>query len=881
MKTAEEKGTNMNKALVGVASVLLLGATAVNAGVSATWTGAQDGFWTNANNWAEGVIPGQYRDLAGNLAGAICGTATFGSDALTGNRVTTIDFDGVYSISNLFTTGTAAFTYGTSSTQEVPLEALGTFSAAETPDTPPATMVALLRLGIDDVILGYGAGTMTIRNNSRSLFTLNDWGTHRKGNVEGIVSQPGVKFTGSGDIRLAGSFKTMSAGLSYVMAHFAQTGRFVFGASTAFRQLNFDKDDNGQETLRRIEIEKDVEVKTSECGNCYYFNTPTDVSGEGTLYFGYKRGKVMTVLPSRPVNISCNVSAKSFNNPASDDEVDPLRLIVSYGVGPLTITGANDIKGVVTTPCGADTSKPPVFAAPTFGCKGTYGNFGDCTFRMGDKSSLRYLGEGETMDRDIGITNYSAVAQSSTFNLQQCGTGMWNVTSPVTLLGNLPAGVLVLSNGTEHAEATFSGTLAANISVEKRGGGTWTFAPTSTYTDKIVLKGGVLRIGASMHISSLDPASGTSVVRINDGCELELDGVSRTGSATVEIIPGADSVVKVNNVTPGVAIPGVTICGVPATVDAEGNLVILSDGSLAIWKQATSGDWSIAANWAGGYLPSKERETFITANGGSYTVTLDQDWGVTNTLVKNANGGTSRLMVTNGATLTVTGHCTDDTFAIAEGGRVDIVDATLRIEDLAGPDGNPSTASPLKLKGGELYLGGTGALYHVSPPIAKMTVSSGNMDSRLFFGTGTTTFGGDSTFQIVPETNQVVGGKSRSSVFCVYVRGAAAGETAILRFTDRAHPAFGGNNAYELHLGGNNDTALLEFDSAFEGTGNDLWMQKYIGDSSGCGTLRFLRGKYVGKGYDSFLVGVRRDCAAPYERLESRQRPRGPKRCRP
>jgi hypothetical protein len=55
------------------------------------WTGAEDGFWTNANNWAEGKVPGRYETPAGRM-GAAGDTAVFG-DALKGKAATTIDFD--------------------------------------------------------------------------------------------------------------------------------------------------------------------------------------------------------------------------------------------------------------------------------------------------------------------------------------------------------------------------------------------------------------------------------------------------------------------------------------------------------------------------------------------------------------------------------------------------------------------------------------------------------------------------------------------------------------------------------------------------------------------------------------------------------------------
>ena len=37
----------------------LLALASVGGAETLHWTGSQDGFWTNANNWAENKVPGQ------------------------------------------------------------------------------------------------------------------------------------------------------------------------------------------------------------------------------------------------------------------------------------------------------------------------------------------------------------------------------------------------------------------------------------------------------------------------------------------------------------------------------------------------------------------------------------------------------------------------------------------------------------------------------------------------------------------------------------------------------------------------------------------------------------------------------------------------------
>ena len=50
--------------------LVAVGAFVAVAATAATWTGAQDAFWTNAANWAEGAVPGKYYAPDGTLAGA-------------------------------------------------------------------------------------------------------------------------------------------------------------------------------------------------------------------------------------------------------------------------------------------------------------------------------------------------------------------------------------------------------------------------------------------------------------------------------------------------------------------------------------------------------------------------------------------------------------------------------------------------------------------------------------------------------------------------------------------------------------------------------------------------------------------------------------------
>ena len=96
--------------------------------VNGVWTGVENAFWTNANNWAGGVVPGRY--VVSNGAGGLitngtgCCTATFNDVAA--DAATTIDLDGLLSVTNITVSGaTSVFTLGTGSEQQIPIESGG------------------------------------------------------------------------------------------------------------------------------------------------------------------------------------------------------------------------------------------------------------------------------------------------------------------------------------------------------------------------------------------------------------------------------------------------------------------------------------------------------------------------------------------------------------------------------------------------------------------------------------------------------------------------------------------------------------------------------------------------------------------------------------
>ena len=176
----------MNKAIKSVFLVLGIGAFLQVSGVVsyATWTGAENGYWTNANNWVDGQVGGRWfaKDAGGHVVtnGALGCTVYFDENGASG--ATTINFDGVCSASNIIVRGGSAaprYTFGTSSTQILPIEAVPGSSLNQFTVDASVTRAPIIR-----AIFGFGNGigeaggntSVYLYNNSADTVVINDFG---------------------------------------------------------------------------------------------------------------------------------------------------------------------------------------------------------------------------------------------------------------------------------------------------------------------------------------------------------------------------------------------------------------------------------------------------------------------------------------------------------------------------------------------------------------------------------------------------------------------------------------------------------------------------------------------------------------------------------
>ncbi len=796
------------------------------------WTGAEDGRWTNPNNWQEKTVPGRYKDADGNTVGQKGDIVVFG-DNLTGNKVTTIDFTNVYSISNLLTEGTTQYTYGTSASQYVTIEPYGMFSAAETPETPAALVPAKVKFGIELMNTTWGGETMTLRNNSTKEFVLGEWVTgsqspDRPAGASG--GQPGLWVSGSGDIRLS---KKNSA---YMFMRIAMSGKLIIDAPTNPRAFEIKALDGAGP--QRIEITAQGSLYPSECGNYFGAIRETIFTGEGTFMFGAGPKKATEYTPQYPVTFHCPVANHYIG---SEPPEGCVTLNFQTGAGVLTMVGKNTMEGLVYV------GQSGILATDAFGLRGTYGGFGDMDFLFAGNGTLRHTGGDDTTDRIITLTNRTANAAGAV-RLEQMGTGPWTVTSPLALAGGLTSGTLSLK-GKLKAPATFAGTIDSRISIANVDSDVWTFTPQNDYTGAISVSGGELGLGKSLHLASLTATSGSTVIRVEAGCTIEIDALSAAADKKLNfVLMGDDARVKFAS---GTVLPaGVTLNGHPVVVNEDGYLTMVTAG-VNIWKNAVSGLLGDAANWMGGVAPDFTQDTYIDAFGGDYTVTLDgSEVTMTNIFMNNHGSGTATLLVTNGATLNVKGHTTaKSVLNVGEGAKIDVVDSTLMLIDQGGKDGDKTNRSSVSLDRGEISVRGTSEFVMRGILLDEYTGSNNhNLDTQFGFGTGTVTFDDDAVFRTV----KVTGGKT---VYCYEIQPTRSGETATMSFKGNSRIDA---SAWSLALRCNYGRATMEIDTGYTGemTG---WNCNHIGVENGIGEFILTRGKLKNNGWDYMWVATPRN----------------------
>lgn len=689
--------------LLGLVSILAM--TFECSALVGHWSGAEDGFYTNANNWVEGVVPGRYLALNGEgqlVTNGVTGASVVFGDDLTGNRATTIDFDGVYSMTNLTVEATAnRYTLGISAAQCIPIESRGMFNGGAREDVQVPTIVAWIGIGVGSDTTGYGTDFHNFRNDSAETLVLPMFHvTNRVMTmiVDGVpkavttANEFGLRFYGSGAMRLTKNYSTArvgNAGGGAPHIDVYSTGTLYLDATLPFRNFTYKNETSADNNkLRRMVVGANGNLN-NVAGFYAALTTngslPVEISGEGVFTQGSGGNAGASYNPHvKSGMLSCfsriEVSSRmalSESRPTGYENF-VLGLWFTSGSGPLVLNvpeGGSTVKGRFRF---TSSTANAVLELPRIGLRGTYGAHGDEDFSFCNNGILRYTGVGETTDRYIAITNQlaqnkdTAAAYPASGTLEQAGTGEWRVTSPVALEGP-SSGTLTFKNDVA-PDGVYAGTMAGNVSVVKTGTGRWKFDSDTGYTGSTTVSAGTLYItkGGSIAASSgVSLAAGAQLVFEGDeaplvqscpaltvagvgtkivvgrGCTVTFADIAQTSGGTLDIVTEDDAAVKIAGKT-GDAPNYITINGRKAAFDAEGK----------VKKYTVSVSETIDVH--GGVIRNGAAGVGIVDGGDLGDVTLSQDATTVSAVVQQANEDAT-VVVADNQTLTAA------TLAIDEG----------------------------------------------------------------------------------------------------------------------------------------------------------------------------------------------------------------------
>ncbi|MEI8107318.1 MAG: autotransporter-associated beta strand repeat-containing protein [Verrucomicrobiota bacterium] len=189
------------------------------------------------------------------------------------------------------------------------------------------------------------------------------------------------------------------------------------------------------------------------------------------------------------------------------------------GSGTLKLAGANTYSGqtIVTGGTLSVESMNRVVNGVGKSSLGAPKTASDGEIMMSGGSTLVYTGKGEETDRTLNFPG-----ARDTITLDQSGTGLWKLISPLVISGYAENKTLVLT-GTGAGGGELAGNLEdpydrkgkATTSVTKTGAGTWTLSGKNTYTGLTTVTGGTLALSQSL--------GEAAEVAIASGATLELN----------------------------------------------------------------------------------------------------------------------------------------------------------------------------------------------------------------------------------------------------------------------------------------------------------------------------------------------------------------------
>lgn len=657
---------------VVVGSVLSAGAAEY------AWTGASDGYWTNAANWTVSgavatVPPGRYLSSgeSGVVTNGVTGdTATFGP--VGAGAATTVNVDGVVSVLTVKFDGaeTPAYTIGLAATPNLKVEASG---GVKVEKSVSADQVFNARVAT--------SGTEYWTNDGTGLLRFaNGFNGHTDGHY--------MYFYGTGDISIAKNFGNASR------VYLRGTGRLICDGTTTgnyFKMIYADVVAGLEGKWRHIEITSGSYLRThdgSKPSVPIAANENILVDGAGTFQPGVWNGEFrFTVASGKTMTI------RAANLVVHDGESARLSFFRVKGEGTLNME----------TPCKNWYGQHVIEETGTLatdligvkGCAYTASHIGKGNVSIGYQGSgtFAYTGAGETTDRDLGLLG----AVTGTLRNSGTGTLTWNgsvtqavagasvridaATAPIVFGGDLstdfPVGLILAGSKAISFGDVQEGVNAVTIE------GVYTLPSFDLFPDATCYRfaGGDLTVPATDGTSvmqGLALASGTGVLRVPDGSTLRIASVQSSGGK-LNIVRGDSVSIQIEDQT-GFDLESVTIDGYKVAFDTDGKTLVplVSD-----WKAAEDGSWSEAEKWTAG-VPSGRTWANITAAGADYTVSVDEE----PSFPFGMRIGTGSADATATLSFGVSSLLRDVVCELAAGGAIAVTDGELTVTNTAAGAGS-------------------------------------------------------------------------------------------------------------------------------------------------------------------------------------------------
>jgi fibronectin-binding autotransporter adhesin len=221
-------------------------------------------------------------------------------------------------------------------------------------------------------------------------------------------------------------------------------------------------------------------------------------------------------------------------------------------------------------------------------------------------ATLRYVGGGDSTDRDVKIGNGSLTTHTGGAVLESSGSGAWRFTNPSFNVSQATDADRTLTvSGTNTDSNAIDGVIADHsptglIRVVKSGAGKWLLNGACTYSGDTAVNAGTLLVGGSLASSAvtvasnaLFGASGTAAARVaaltlEEGARVAwtYDGAARTGGIV--------------RVTGALTLPSKAVLEVSAASAPTGTRVLFEAGSLAGATDLSG--WSLSGAPAGAHV---------------------------------------------------------------------------------------------------------------------------------------------------------------------------------------------------------------------------------------------------------------------------------------